>query len=219
MISKLMGAFAAFCVATVLTQVILVGYFLTRGSLNGDSLTRLVALLNGIDITGNRLQRILKNAEDREQPDFDDILEARKMENYDMDVRLRSQQRYREQLSEMQAALKDQYELFDERVAAFRRELIDIEKGAEKAGIRDVQRTIAALDPVQAKDQLLIMYDEGRVDDVVTIVKAMSAEQRSNILGEFVGNNDEPDKLAEILRRIGEGMPTTKLIDDTREGL
>jgi len=219
MISKLIGAFAAISVATVLTQIILMGYFLVRGSVNGDTMTQVVALLNGIDITGNRLQQILRNAEDREQPDFDDILHARKMESYDMDIRLRSQKEYREQLSELLAELKDQGELLDERVTAFRREMDEIYEGAEKAGIRDVQRTIASLDPAQAKDQLLIMFDEGRVDDVVTIVKAMSVEKRSNILSEFVGSKDEAEKLAEILRRIGEGMPTTTLIDETREGL
>jgi hypothetical protein len=218
MISKLLGAFGAFCVATVLTQFNLFGYFLTRGSVNGDTATKVVALLNGIDITGNRLQQIMRAGEDREQPDFDDILEARKMESFDMDVRLRSQKGYRDELATMLAEIKNEGSRLDERLTDFRADMDEISESAKKKGIQDVQRTLQSLDPAQAKEQLLIMYDDQRIDDVVTIVKAMSSEKRSSILGEFVGDK-EAEKLAEILRRIGEGMPTTTLIEQTRAGL
>ncbi len=160
MIAKLFGAFGAFCVATVLTQFILFGYFLTRGSVNGDTATKVVALLNGIDITGNRLQQIMRAGEDREQPDFDDILEARKMESFDMDVRLRSQKNYRDELATMLAEIKDEGSRLDERLADFRADMDEISQSAKEKGILEVQRTLQSLDPVQAKEQLLIMYDD-----------------------------------------------------------
>ncbi len=116
MMTTFTRAFAAFCVATVLTQIILLGYFLTRGSLNGETMTKVIGLLNGIDISGNRLQQILRQSEDREQPDFDEILEARKMKSYDMDMRLRSQKEYRDDLSTMLAELRDERDRFDERL-------------------------------------------------------------------------------------------------------
>ncbi len=65
MISKLTTPLAAFCVATVITQVILTGYFASRGALTAESMTKLLALMNGIDITGNKLQQILRESEDR----------------------------------------------------------------------------------------------------------------------------------------------------------
>ena len=212
MISKLSSVFIAFCVATVLTQIILFGYFLTRGVVNGETTTKVVALLNGIDISGNRLQQILRQSEDREQPDFDDILEARKMESYDMDLRLRSEKKFRDDLSVKLAELTDERERFDERLASFRRELEEIREGAQKQGLQDVQRTLQSLDADQAKEQLLIMYEDERIDDVVTIVQAMSTDKRKDILAEFV-SKDESDKLSDILRRIGEGMPITSLIN------
>ena len=212
MASKLTRGFAAFCVATVLTQLILMGFFLTRGSLNGETLTKVVALLNGMDISGNRLQQILRESEDREQPDFDEILEARKLKSYDMDMRLRSEREFRDQLSAMQAELSDDRARLDERLASFRRELEEIRQGAQEKGLHDVQRTLQSLDAPQAKEQLLIMYEDERIDDVVTIVQAMSTDKRKDILAEFV-TKDEADKLAEILRRISDGMPTSSLID------
>ena len=216
MIGKLLNAFAAFCTATVITQMILMAYFLFQGNLSTDTSTKVIALLNGIDISGNRLQQILSGNEDREQPDFDEILDARKLKSYDMDMRLRSQKMYREDLSNMLAELIQERTRFDERLASFQRELDEIRQGAQREGLQDVQRTIQSLDADQAKQQLLIMYEDERIDDVVTIVQAMPTDKRKDILAEFT-TKDEADKLAEILRRIGEGMPTTTLIDEASQ--
>ena len=79
-----------------------------------------------------------------------------------------------------------------------------------------MQRTLQTLDAAQAKEQLLIMYDDERIDDVVTIIQAMSSDKRKDILAEFV-EGENPEKLAEILRRISEGIPTTALIDKASE--
>lgn len=217
MVSKLAGGLAAFCVATVMTEVILAGYLVARGSLNSDTVTQSLALLNGIEITGGKLHRILHESKDREQPDFDEILEARKMKSYDMDLRLRSQKEFRDELSTMLAELRDERERFDDRLASFHRELEEIRQGALAQGLQDVQRTLQALDPDQAKQQLLIMYDDERIDDVVTIVQAMSTDKRKDILAEFA-STDEADKLAEILRRISDGNPTSSLIRMVNEG-
>jgi Rad3-related DNA helicase len=218
MTSKLLNAFAAFSVATVITQMILFGYFLTRGTINGDTLTQVVALMNGIDISGNRLQQVLRQSEDREQPDFDDILDARKMESLDMDMRLRSQNEFRDELSKMLADVRIQRERFDERRKSFDERLEEIKQGAQEEGIKELQRILQSLDAVQAKEQLLTMYEDERIDDVVNIVQAMSTDKRKDILAEFV-SKDETTKLADILRRISEGTPTTTLINQARSDL
>lgn len=212
MIAKLSGAFGAFCIATVITQIILFGYFLTRGTVNGETLTQVVALMNGIDITGTRLQQVLRQSEDREQPDFDEILDARKMESLDMDMRLRSQNELRDELTKRLADFRVERDRFDERRKAFDRRLEEVKEGAQEEGLKELQQILQSLDAAQAKEQLMTMYDDERIDDVVNIVQAMSTEKRKDILAEFV-SKDETDKLSEILRRIGEGTPVTSLID------
>lgn len=212
MISKLLTAFAAFCIGTVITQMILAGYMVGSGRVDTDTVTKIVALVNGIDISGKRLQQIMRQGEDREQPDFDEILEARKLDGFDLEMRLKSQQSFRDQLSTMLAKLKTDSDRFDARRTAFNSELEEIREGVQKKGLQDVQRTIQSLDAVQAKDQLLIMYDDERIDDVVTIIQAMPTEKRKDILAEFT-DAKESVKLAEILRRIAEGQPTKSLIE------
>lgn len=213
MIGKLLRGFTIFCVGTIVTQFILLGYFLARGSLSGDTPAKIVGLLNGIDISGNRLQMILRQSEDREQPDFDEILAARKLEGYDIDLRLRSQRALENELATMLAELRDDRDRLDGRLVAFKSELEQIREGVQQEGLKDVGRTLAALDAEQAKEQLLIMYDEKRIDDVVTIVQAMPSDKRKDILAEFV-SPQEMETLAEILRLISDGQPTTGLIDE-----
>lgn len=218
MMSNIFRGIAAFCVATVLTQVILLSYFLIQGTMNRKTAVQLIALVNGIDVTGNRLQEFLRRSEEYEQPSFEEILDERKMKSLDMDVRLRSQQEFRDELSIMLADLRTDQDRFSNRLLAFRTELKELKQEAEESGIQEVQRTIQGLEPEQAKEQLLIMYDDKRIDDVVTILQAMSTDARKDILAEFTTPADV-DILADVLRRIGEGMPVSSLINETNDNL
>jgi hypothetical protein len=215
MISKLGKAFGLACIATVLTQLILLGYFFTRGSVNGNTATQVIALLNGIDITGARLQKVLNEAEGHEQPDFDEILEARKLESLDMDMRLKSQQVFRDEMTALMMEVRDDRDRLDKRLASFRQELNEMETEALTKGLKEAGSMIQLLEAAQAKDQLLVMIDEERINDVLTIIQGMSAEKRKDILAEFV-SEEEKKKLAQILRLISEGQPTTALIDGAR---
>ena len=218
MMSNIFRGIAAFCVATVLTQAILLSYFLIQGTMNRKTAVQLIALVNGIDVTGNRLQEFLRRSEEYEQPSFEEILDERKMKSLDMDVRLRSQQEFRDELSIMLADLRTDQDRFSNRLLAFRTELKELKQEAEESGIQEVQRTIQGLEPEQANEQLLIMYDDKRIDDVVTILQAMSTDARKDILAEFTTPADV-DILADGLRRIGEGMPVSSLINETNDNL
>ena len=167
-------------------------------------------MVNGIDISGNRLQEFLRKSKDVEQPNFDEILDQRKMTSLDMDIRLRSQQEFRDELSIMLAELRDDQDRFSDRLLAFRTELKELGEEAQENGLQEVQRTLQSLDPEQAKEQLLIMYDDKRIDDVVTILQAMSTDARKDILAEFTTPADV-EILADVLRRISEGMPVSSL--------
>ncbi|MCC9645317.1 hypothetical protein LOC71_23810 [Rhodopirellula sp. JC740] len=213
----LMRLFAMMSTATCVTLLILMGYFASRGTLNASTLTKVIALMNGIDITGNQLRQIMQESEDREQPDFDEILDARRRDGLDSDIRMRSLKEAKNDIALQMAELKLQRERFDERRSSFDRSLDEIRKGAQDEGLQEVQRTLQALEAEQAKEQLLRMYDDDEIDDVVSIIQAMPIDKRKDILAEFA-TPEEMDKLYEILRRIGEGMPTTGLIDEARGG-
>ena len=158
----------------------------------------------GLTLLETAFKSFCVEVEEYEQPSFEEILDERKMKSLDMDVRLRSQQEFRDELSIMLADLRTDQDRFSNRLLAFRTELKELKQEAEESGIQEVQRTIQGLEPEQAKEQLLIMYDDKRIDDVVTILQAMSTDARKDILAEFTTPADV-DILADVLRRIGEG--------------
>lgn len=203
---------AGLCVATVLTQGLVAGVLASRGTLNTQTLTQIVALMNGIDITGRRLQMVIDQASGTEQPDFSEILEARVQKSLDMDLRLEAQKRYSRELEEKLAELQAEQERFDVRRAEFFEKLDEVRSGVQTEGMQELTRTLQALAPEQAKDQLLRMMDDGRIEDVVNIVQATPLDKRTDILAEFV-SEAESKQLEEILRRIGEGEPAKSLID------
>ena len=139
MMSNIFRGIAAFCVATVLTQVILLSYFLIQGTMNRKTAVQLIALVNGIDVTGNRLQEFLRRSEEYENQVLRKSSTSEN-EKLDMDVRLRSQQEFRDELSIMLADFA--LTRIDSQSLAFRTELKELKQEAEESGIQEVQRTI-----------------------------------------------------------------------------
>lgn len=209
--------FAAFCVGTILTQLIMLGYFATRGTLSGDTVTKVVALANGIDITGERLRQVLQKSEQKEQPDFEEVLRQRMLAGTEMELRLRSQQAYENELTRLLEELKAAEARFDLRRDAFDRKLEDVQRNAQDAGIKELQRTLQSLPVEQAKVQLLKFYDAGQIDDVVNIIQGIPLDIRKEIMAEFV-EPAEAEKLHDLLRRIGEGQPLSSFIDEAKQG-
>lgn len=208
MTDKLVRWFAAICVATIITQFVVLGYLASRGTLSGQTVTKMVALANGIDITGNRLEEILRRDQQAEQPDFAEILEARQREGLDMDVQRRSLVALKDDISADWAETKVERDRLDERLQSLdkqQKETLDVK---QQEGVKEVIRTLQNLEAAQAKDQILRMYDDQRIDEVVRIIQGMPGDKRKDILGEFV-TAEEADKLYEILSLIGAGSKTS----------
>lgn len=207
---------SGFCVATVVTQMFVAGFFGAKGSLNGDTVTKMVALVHGIDISGDRLQAILNEAKTTEAPSFDELLQKRFEEGLDADLKFQSQTTFLEYLEEERRKLEEEKRRFDTRRDAFNQKLEEIENGIRDEGTQQLKRTLEVLNPVQAKTQLLMMFDDGEIDRVVNIVQAMSTDKTKKIYEEFNTPEDE-EKLNELLRRIGEGEPKKSLIEQARQ--
>jgi hypothetical protein len=208
---------SVFCVATVFTQLLVLGVLAVRGNLDSDKVVKIVALTNGIDITGDRLQEMLDESQTREVPSFSEVLTRRAVAGLDMDLQRHAIDNYSEQVEAYLRELQEKTSRFDLRREAFNARLDDLEKGQTDEGMRELQRTLEVLPPDLAKTQLLMSFDEGEIDKVVNIVQAMNTDKRKKILSEFQGPAEE-EKLAEILRRLGEGEPLKSLIEDAREG-
>lgn len=212
----------AFCVATVLAQFIILGMSAVRGNLHQDTLLKTIALVNGVDISGDRLQKMLQDSRDTPNPKYEDVQQQRARLDRNLDMRETAIKNAKEQVETMLTELRSKTSAFERRTEEFYAVLDKKEKQLLDDSLKEVQRTLEALSPDQAKDQLMRMLEGKQLDDVVAIVKGMAIDKRKKILGEFINESknpeeDEPTQLNIILMRLRQGEPTHSLIEDARE--
>jgi hypothetical protein len=209
----LLRLFVAFCVATVLAQGIILLLAGIRGNLKGETLMRTVALLNGIDISGDQLQKMFNEANDQPRPTYEDVRDAQADKSKNLQMREDSIERMKMQTEEMLAVLRKETVDFDRRKDEFYKLLEEKESNLLDESIKEVGRTLEALSPEQAKEQCIKMMESEKIDDVVAIFKEMPMDKRKKIMGEFTGEGEE-DMLHDILMRIREGEPAASVIRD-----
>jgi hypothetical protein len=208
-----------FCVATVLAQVAALGGLAAKGALDRGRLLRVVAALHGLDLVTMQAQLVApKPVANAEQSSIRDRLIARDLKSLDLDLRQSSLEKGRSDLLAMQSALATEIASFGETRKAYDTRLKELAEEAKTESLKDVQRTIEAMQPEQAKIQLLKMIKDEKMDDVVTIIKTMSADKRKKLVATFKDGADE-EQLYEILKSIRDGDPLVSTIRDAQGDL
>ncbi len=209
---SLLRFFAAFCVATVFAELMILAMLVFTGRLNQDTGAKIVALSCGIDISADRIRQALVSAEQQEVPSFDQILERRASESLELDLRRDAVNSAFEHMRFMEEQLKRKQDHFDERREAYNDSLKKQEAGIQTESMKAMQQFFDGLSPKQAKDQLVKMLEDNEIAEVVTIIQGMPSDKTNKILKEF---NDPADaeKLQEIIRHIRQGEPAKSLID------
>ena len=213
-----MRLFVAFCVGTLLAQGVVLGLAAARGNLNRETLYKALALLNGIDINGDRLRRILDESQNTPQPEYEDVQAERARQNMDLDMRERSIASAKSQVQELMLQFRDERAEFDRRKDEFYKFLEATEKKLLDEGLKEVQLTLETLPPEQAKEQLKKFLEADQMIDVVAIIKGMQHDKRKKILAEFT-TEGEITQVSEILMAIRQGEPMVGLIQNARDPL
>ena len=187
---------ASLCVATVLAEIILLGYLWSKGRLNEEMMLRVVAAANGIE----RPQADRKPSDEEDiQVSLDDVARARAMQSRDFELREQS-------LGSNVAVVKAEYDkLIDEKnryeriKAAFRSQLEEMQEGVLANNRETARLILESVKPKQAKEQILRMVKDGDINDVVSLLAQMPTTKRAKILGEFKTDDEEATQ-AEILK-------------------
>lgn len=212
-IKKLLPLVAAFCVATVIAQAILLGVLWQKGGLTEDKQLRLLALFRGVDVAAIKVNvkkervasepvaiRMKQRAANTEELTLRENSFRQTLASYkSLDADLREVRRQNELLKTS----------FDNRLARLERESIE-------DALLDVRQTLEAINTKQAKLQLLRMLKDGAMDDVIKLVTAMPVEKRKKIFSEFK-SIDESEKLHDILLQMRNVADRSKSAGDTRE--
>jgi hypothetical protein len=221
----LSSLFVAFCIGTVLSIVVFLGMLWWKGGLTGDRFMSLLASLQGIDMATAAATLPVTEEPNDEQVSYDQILEKRALAGLDLDLRESAIDKSLGELRNLESLTKTERERLDLWKLSFDQRLANLETQASDTAMRELQTTLEAMNPKQAKEQILMMLDAPTRDktddpmrDVVTLLKSMPIDKRKKILGEFK-TPDESAKLAEILDEIRLGKPDSPLIRDTRSQL
>lgn len=218
-LSLLSSLLIYFCVATVMAQVAAIGGMAAKGALDRGRLLRVLAALHGLDLVTMQAQLVAPpSTTDDEQPSIADRLVAQDLNNLDLDLRQSSLEKGHSDLLAIQTELAAEIASFDDTRKAFDANLKKLADEAQSESLLSVQRTIDAMQPEQAKTQLLKMIENDNMRDVVTIIKAMSADKRKKLVATFKAGADE-EQLYKIVQSIRAGEPLASTIQDTQQSL
>ena len=224
----LFAGFIYFCVATVIAQSVGVGMFWWKGGFSGDRSLQLLAVLNGLDLHEfwTQVEQAAK-VRPEEQVAYEDIVAARVKVGLDSDLREQAIQRAISELRVLESQLKAERASFEKVKKTFAESLDQQQKLAADAALQELQDTMFALAPKQAKEQIMLWLRNpaenyplpGRdvVSDVVTLLKQAPLDRQNKIFKEFK-TPEETERLHEILEKIRRG-DKEELIHHTRDQL
>ncbi len=223
-LSWLATLFVAFSIGTVLSLAVLIGMLWWKGTLSDERLLGMLAVLQGIEMPGGAAAAASDPAQD-EQPSLDQIMQRRLAASLDLDLRETAIDKALGELRNLESQIETENLRLDQWKLSFDKRLETLESATTEESLLQLQRTIEAMNPKQAKDQILKILaetstkaDDDPMRDVVTILKTMPIDKQRKIVGEFK-SPEEAEKLAEILRQIRLGSPDADLIRDTRNEL
>jgi hypothetical protein len=213
-----------FSVATVVAETAALAVLSSRGALSQDKLINLLAIAHDVDLAS--LWRTLEQKtrpSEVEQISLHEILEARALLSTDLDLREMAADKGWNAARQLDSVLEQEKDRYTQLKATFDEELKKLRAGVTDVSVRELQSQLESIDPKQAKDQVLRILDDAKLDRrsamnvVVAIFKGMAMEKRKKIFSEF--KNEDSLRLHEILRQIRLGVPEVTLIRDTRTRL
>ncbi|MGA2032788.1 MAG: hypothetical protein ABSG68_11055 [Thermoguttaceae bacterium] len=207
------------CVATVISLAVLAAWFAHAWKLDRGRLIQALAVAQGIDVQALKEQTGAQREEpSREEPSYEQILEARAVKNRNLELREQSLQNDSRQLrSELDKFAEEKNRYLQAR-DAFQKSLLAVQKGAAASGLEDVRTTLETVKPKQAKELLAQMLERKDLDEAVVLLAGMSEGKRAKIFAEFK-TPAEMEQLGEVLRRIGQGIPTTTIAESAQKQL
>ena len=229
---KLFGAMGLgltyFCIGTVLFQAVVVGMLWWKGVLADDRRLGMLAALRGVTPEAVALKNAKssrKELPNQEEPSLEQLAQKRALASLDLTLRESAIDKSLVDLRNIESRVQDERAKLNQWKEAFDKKLEIIEAKTLDSSLLEVQRTLEAISPKQAKDQILKMLEdspdgvnEKAMSDIVRIMKAMPLDKRRKVLAEFKSEK-EADTLAEILKEIRLGLPDTELLRDSRTQL
>jgi hypothetical protein len=211
-INLLFAMIAYFCVASVITLALILGYMWHTDRLNDDKVYRIFALLHDVD-----LQQIAQSQEKHsdevppEEPSSDEVLHHQQVQDRNFEVKLLALQRGKQDYDHRYQQLKKEIERYDRIAQEWQSKLKQENELTNQENVATVVSQLEQVPPQVGKEELLRWINKGRMDDAILLMSKMSETKLGKILKTFE-TDMELDTLHEIHERIlGGGSQTEQL--------
>jgi hypothetical protein len=214
-----------FCVATVLAQAVVVEMLWWKGAFSDDRAVAMFAALHGIHPKSPGAAAVASEDDAKEQPSLEEISRKRLLAGLDLSLREVALDKSLVDLRMLEAQIVTENERLKQWQEGMDQRIARAENSVLESSLRELQQTLEAISPKQAKEQILKILettpdgdDTRAMNDVVRILKAMPLDKRKKILGEFK-SVPESEKLADILREIRLSPVEMDMLRDSRNQL
>lgn len=199
--SKLIQFFLWTCTAMFLGLLAIVAMATVKGNFDRSTLVKIVALLSGIDIQGDKLAAAIQSGKEAPVPTYDEVLDAKVKAILQSDSRSAALDRYKKELDDRAKRLQEDSERHNKLVAEFQKAQAQAKEAKQTESQQQIREILEALDPAAAKQQLIAMLEKEQKAEVISIMKAMDADKLKKILAEFSDLADQ-QKISDVLEEI-----------------
>lgn len=218
-INILFAMIAYFCVATVITLALFLGYMWHSDRLNDDKVFRIFALLHDVDLA--RIAEIQKKHGDEvpaEEPSINDMLHHQQVRDRNYEVKLLALERGKQDYDHRYQQLKKEIERYDRVAQEWQSRLKQEDQLTNQENVAKVVSQLEQLPPEVGKAELLLWINKGRMDDAIQLMSKMSETKLGKILKTFE-TDMELDTLHEIHERIIGGNSETEQLQKALDEL
>jgi hypothetical protein len=218
-INALFALIAYVCVATVITLVLIIGYWWHTDRINGEKMFRLTALLQDVDLQQIADSQKEKGAGDDvppEEPSLNEVLHRQQVQDRNFEVKLLSLQRGRQDFDHAYQELKKERDRYDRMAHDFQNKVKQQEELTNQENFAKVVAQLEQVSPETAKELLLRWIEDKRMDDAIAMMSRMSETKLGKILKTFQ-TDVELDTLHEIQERIIGGGPASEQLEKALE--
>lgn len=198
-----------------LAQLLLGAYLAYAWRIDKDKVNLMLAVAQGFDLYESEL-KLREAVEDKiVQMSYDEILAMRAKRGIQEDLEKTRESNTKDIILADVRRFEEQRNDFNEIILNSRKYLTDLEKEAQSQGFQDLVANMEALAPPLAKAQIMKMYDDEQHDRIVMLLRSMNERSRKKLLN-VLTEEEDIEKLADILKRIGDGEPESRI---SRESL
>jgi len=216
---KISGAGLFYLATSILfAQIILFAYLAHAWRIDWNKLNLMIAIAQGFDLFQSE-EILRRQVEDKiQQMSFDEVLRLRAERRLEGDYQQMRGGQVEDSIMLEVRRLEDRKKRVDEIVLNFEQKIADLEEQAKSRGFNDMRAMIESLQPELAKRQIVKMIESKETDRVVLLLRSMEETPRKKLLN-VMRKDEEIEDLADILRRVGDGEPESRIAEEMRQQL